>query len=179
MDYLKHCTSTVPSLGSRAPAIDGVLKKLRVSEDVREIMKQHIALVGLDYHRFECTPLDQGLCLLNGMILYPSTGCFLDHAFELLTLLDLHIPTEIDRDVRSKLVVITSDKNTVKSTDRKHMYTRWRRVYQCSCGIDNVVGHHGGKKREISWANVGCGAWFHLTTTHDEENKDSMFSSFI
>jgi hypothetical protein len=66
MDYLRQCTSTVPSLGSRVPASDGILKKLKVSEGVREIMKEHIALVGLDYHRFESTPLGQGLFLLNG-----------------------------------------------------------------------------------------------------------------
>jgi len=52
MDYLRQCTSTVPSLGSQVPASDGVLKKLKVSEGVHEIMKEHIALVGLDYHRF-------------------------------------------------------------------------------------------------------------------------------
>ena len=107
---------------------------------------------------------------------YILLDTFLDHAFELLTQLDMHIPTEIDRDARSKLVIITSDKNSVKSTDKTRTYTRWRRVYQCSCGIDNMVGHHGGKQREISWGNVACGAWFRLTSTH-EDKKDSVFSS--
>jgi hypothetical protein len=44
-----------------APVVDGMLKKLKVSDNVRDVMKDHINVVGLDYHIFTHKPEDQGL----------------------------------------------------------------------------------------------------------------------
>jgi hypothetical protein len=96
-----------------------------------------------------------------------------DCAFELLTELQVHVPSEMTRDACSKLTIITSDGNKIKSKDKKTTYVRYRRLYQCQCGVDNLQGHQAGKKRQIGWKNVGCGFWIWLTTTHDENDASS------
>ncbi|KAJ7165212.1 hypothetical protein C8R46DRAFT_901169 [Mycena filopes] len=61
-----------------------------------------------------------------------------------------HIPAEIDRDVRSKLVIRKSDHNPIAKM----------------CGSNNEVGHHTSKRRDMPRKNVGCGFWIQITTTH-------------
>jgi hypothetical protein len=58
---LKCCAQNVPEPPTRAPAVDGMLKKLKVSDNVRDVMKDHIKVVGLDYRRFTRKLEDQGL----------------------------------------------------------------------------------------------------------------------
>lgn len=112
-------------------------------------MREQISLVGAS-----CS-----LGLLNGA----------DAAFSVLTDLGAHVPdTATHRSSRSKLVIITSDKNNVKSNDKPSTKTfvRYRRVYQCQCGINNHEGHQPSKKRTIPFNNLGCPFWMVLVTTH-------------
>lgn len=146
---LKCRPKNVPEPTMRAPAIDAMLKKLKVSDNVRDVMKDHINVVGLDYRRFTQKTEDQ---------------------VELLTELQVHVPSETTRDAWSKLTIFTSNRNKTKSKDKKTTYVRCRRLYQCQCGVDNLQGHQAGKKRPIGWKNVGCGFWIRLTTTHDEND---------
>ncbi|KAJ7149105.1 hypothetical protein C8R46DRAFT_916478, partial [Mycena filopes] len=95
-------------------------------------------------------------------------GSFADRAFQAFSDFSLHLPNEIDRDARSKLVIVTSTKDTVNSVDKSRKFTRYRAIYQCQCGIDHTSGRLASKKREIAWENVDCGCWFRITTTHYE-----------
>ncbi|KAJ7144005.1 hypothetical protein C8R44DRAFT_915867 [Mycena epipterygia] len=95
------------------------------------------------------------------------------HAFQVFTDFSLHLPAEVDRDARSKLVIITSSSKPVKSKDKTVQYSRYRAIYQCLCGSDHQQGRHASKTREIPWRNVGCGFWLRLTSTHDEHDSDS------
>jgi hypothetical protein len=58
--FLKTRASKVPSVPNKVPAVDGILKKLKVSPDVRAIMQAHILAVGLDYRRFGRAQDEQG-----------------------------------------------------------------------------------------------------------------------
>jgi hypothetical protein len=51
--FLTTCAAQVPSVLYKIPGVDGILKKLKVSPDVKAIMQAHIAAVGLDYRNFE------------------------------------------------------------------------------------------------------------------------------
>ncbi|KAH6906212.1 hypothetical protein BKA70DRAFT_1430142 [Coprinopsis sp. MPI-PUGE-AT-0042] len=92
-----------------------------------------------------------------------------DAVFALLTELGAHVPdTATHRSSRSKLAIITSDKNPIKSNGKPSTKTfvRYCRLYQCQCGINNHEGHQPSKKRTIPYDNVGCPFWMLLVTTH-------------
>lgn len=67
----------VPPIPDRLPVPGGILKKLKVSDDIRTIMAEHIKLVGLDHQRFTRRAEDQGK---------PSIFTFLVWAFYLTLL---------------------------------------------------------------------------------------------
>jgi hypothetical protein len=104
---------------------------------------------------------------------YRSQSADSDHAFQVLTNFSLHLPNEIERDVRSKLVIVTSNKTSVNSKDKSISFIHCRAIYQCQCGSDNTDGRLASKKREMPWENVDCGSWFRLTTTHYDMDTDS------
>ncbi|KAJ7153245.1 hypothetical protein C8R46DRAFT_830330, partial [Mycena filopes] len=93
-------------------------------------------------------------------------------AFQAFTDFSLHLPNEINRDARSKLVIVTSLRDSVNSVDKSRKLTRYRAIYQCQCGADHTSGRLASKKREMAWENVECGCWFRITTTHYEPSKD-------
>ncbi|KAJ6479681.1 hypothetical protein C8R45DRAFT_872726, partial [Mycena sanguinolenta] len=121
-----------------------------MNDIARSAVLHHIETVGLDIMRFSNSPADQ------------------DAAFQAFTDFGLHLPHEIDRNARSKLVIITSTKDTVNSLDKSRKFTRYRAIFQCQCGSDHTDGRLASKKREMAWENVDCGCWFRLTTTHYE-----------
>ncbi|KAJ7038624.1 hypothetical protein C8F04DRAFT_1324520 [Mycena alexandri] len=95
----------------------------------------------------------------------------------------MHIPSEIQRDARSKLVIVSSDHNRIKCYDPRTKKTdpanpikleRWRRIYQCTAGSDNRAGHHAGKRRDMPRKDVGCPFWVKLTTTHHGDGDESI-----
>ncbi|KAF7332853.1 hypothetical protein MVEN_02390300 [Mycena venus] len=142
-----------------------ILKSLRISQDVKAVIEEHARLVGVESRRFSSSQDDQ------------------DQALELIVSLNMHIPSDIKRDARSKLVITTSDHNSVNWYDPQKKkanasnpvkFERWRRVYQCMAGSDNTTGHHAGKRRDMSWKDVGCPFWIKLTSTHHGRKDDSM-----
>ncbi|KAK6968940.1 hypothetical protein R3P38DRAFT_3244434 [Favolaschia claudopus] len=97
------------------------------------------------------------------------------NACEMFSDLGLYIPP--DRDVRSKLAIVTSDSDKctslAKDPTKIRQFLRIRRIFQWQCGADHEDGRHASKKRQIGWENVGCGAYFRLTSTHDVADKES------
>ena len=85
----------------------------------------------------------------------------------------VHIPNEIDRDIRSKYSIrhtssslvhmktVTFVKGQLKGRELK----RYVRFYQCLCGSDSSPD-----RRLIPWKDVGCFSWIRLVTTHDEND---------
>ena len=84
----------------------------------------------------------------------------------------VHIPNEIDRDIRSKYSIRHTSSSLV------HMKTvtfvkgqkgrelkRYVRFYQCLCGSDSSPD-----RRLIPWKDVGCFSWIRLVMTHDEND---------
>ena len=84
----------------------------------------------------------------------------------------VHIPNEIDRDIRSKYSIWHTSSSLV------HMKTvtfvkgqkgcelkRYIRFHQCLCGSDSSPD-----QRLIPWKDVGCFLWIHLVTMHDEND---------
>ncbi|KAJ6557679.1 hypothetical protein B0H19DRAFT_946319, partial [Mycena capillaripes] len=145
---LRKLVAKVPPLTNRKADAKGSLAKLRMSDIARKAALEHIVIVGVDKFRFSNSPTDQ------------------DYAFQVFTDFDLHLPNEVDRDVRSKLVIVTSTKDSVTSKDKTTTFTRYRALYQCQCGTDHTAGRHASKKREMAWGNVDCRCWFRVTTTH-------------
>lgn len=105
-------------------------------------------------------------------LLFESDIPIIAHAFEIMTQFNLHLPSEIDRDARSKMAIVNSSPEKSKSKDGTLFFTRRRTIYQCQCGTDHEDGRLASKKRQMGWENVGCGAWFRLTSTHDEHDVD-------
>ncbi|KAJ7141981.1 hypothetical protein C8R46DRAFT_1233414 [Mycena filopes] len=120
----------VPPLTKKKLDPKGIIRKLRMNDSAREAALQHIEAMGMDTLRFSNSSADQ------------------DRAFQAFTDFSLHLPNEINRDARSKLVIVTSLRD--------------------SCGAD----HTSGRLREMAWENVECGCWFRITTTHYEPSKD-------
>ncbi|KAK7022507.1 hypothetical protein R3P38DRAFT_3317690 [Favolaschia claudopus] len=146
-------------------SVASLLKALRISEDAKLVIDQQARSLGLDCRRFGPEQIQQ------------------DEALELITSLNMHIPTEVKRDARSKLVIVSSDHNSVnwydpvkKKADPTNpvKFERWRRLYQCTAGSDNTTGHHAGKRRDMSWQDVGCPFFVKLTSTHHGKKDDSM-----
>ncbi|KAJ6512098.1 hypothetical protein C8R47DRAFT_1207449 [Mycena vitilis] len=112
---------------------------------------------------------------------FGGTPSVISDAFEIFTDLCLYIPPE--RDVRSKLSIVTTDSDPCKSKakDRTKIrsFTRYRRLYQCQCGADNHDGRHASEDREMGWENVGCGAWYRLTSTHDTPDKKDKTTHYL
>lgn len=92
---------------------------------------------------------------------------FLDCAFEFINRLGIHIPDEVDRDVRSKLSIRRSEHSKCGPNKK---YTRWTRIYQCLCGTDHAEGRFSTAKRQIGWENVACTMYAKVITTHDENH---------
>ncbi|KAJ6557769.1 hypothetical protein B0H19DRAFT_945764 [Mycena capillaripes] len=100
----------------------------------------------------------------------------------------MHIPTEIKRDVRSKLVIVHSDHNSVnwynstrKKTDPSNStkFELWHGAYQCTAGSDNTTGHHTGNHRDMPWKDVGCMFWVKLISTHHGKKDGTNLHLFI
>ncbi|KAJ7136679.1 hypothetical protein C8R44DRAFT_608573, partial [Mycena epipterygia] len=135
--------SQVPRIPpTRQVKITSALKALKLAPATRDAMMEHIDAVGLDVRRFTASITEQ------------------DSAVQLLIQMGAHVPEELDRDARSKLVIRTSYHSPIA---RK--FTRWQRVYQCTCSSDNEQGHQPSKRRDMPWQNVGCEFWIH------QENK--------
>jgi hypothetical protein len=93
----------------------------------------------------------------------------LDEGYKMFLSLGLHIPHEIDRDVRSKYSIRTSASKPVHAKtavkgERGRELTRWTRTYQCLCGSDSET------RRLIGWKNIHCCSWIRMVTTHDEKD---------
>ncbi|KAJ7748874.1 hypothetical protein B0H16DRAFT_1319578, partial [Mycena metata] len=128
-----------------------ILKHLRITDDAKTVIEEHARLVGVDCRTFATDQIAQ------------------DSALELILSLNMHIPSEIKRDARSKLVIVNSDHNFCQLKQEKSnpiKFERWRRIYQCTGGCDNTVGHHALNRRDMSWKDVKCPFWVKLTTTH-------------
>ncbi|KAJ7188449.1 hypothetical protein C8R46DRAFT_879117, partial [Mycena filopes] len=128
---------------TRTVRVASLLSALKVPPETRDAMQEHADTIGYDCRRFVGSLKQQ------------------DDALQLLIQMGAHIPAEIDRDVRSKLVIRKSDHNPIAK-----IFTRWKRLYQCMCGSNNEVGHQASKRRDMPWKNVGCGFWIQVTTTH-------------
>ncbi|KAJ6459149.1 hypothetical protein C8R47DRAFT_994808, partial [Mycena vitilis] len=144
----------VPALTERKLDPESILKKLRMTDAARTAALHHIKHVGIDSMRFSNSPADQ------------------DRAFQVVTDFGLHLPNEVERDVRSKLAIVTSNSVPSKSKDKTTIFTRYRAIYQCQCGTDHADGRHASKKRQMPWENVDCGCWFRITTTLHGQNDD-------
>ncbi|KAJ7458973.1 hypothetical protein FB451DRAFT_1046462, partial [Mycena latifolia] len=151
---IQHAIANVPPLTKKAVDPESILRKLRMTENARNAALSHIKTIGVDSMRFTNSIEDQV------------------HAFQVFTDLALHLPPEIERDARSKLVIITSNSVPLKSKDKQINFTRTRTIFQCQCGIDNHDGRHASKTREMGWEDVGCGAWMRVTSTHDKRDSD-------
>ncbi|KAM6503401.1 hypothetical protein JOM56_000344 [Amanita muscaria] len=130
---------------------DSIPSCLELNDTSRQVMQAHIELIGLDKHRFLHTVKEQ------------------DQAYEMFISLGLHIPHEIDRDVRSKYSIRTSASKPVHAKtavkgQRGRELTRWTRIYQCLCGSDSEA------RRLIGWKNVHCCVWIQTVTTHDDKS---------
>ncbi|KAF6756530.1 hypothetical protein DFP72DRAFT_1066421 [Ephemerocybe angulata] len=151
----------------RTPSTTAIVKKLRVSSEVRTLIEHEIKTLGVHYHHFHGNQEDQ------------------DTATQLIGELNLHIPkvATYERDARSKLAILDSDHNAIKSSDSKLdiEFQRYRRLYQCQSGTDNQLGRHASKTCHIPWENVGCGFWAWLTTTQlkvgtEEEQSEVLIT---
>ncbi|KAG1777869.1 hypothetical protein EV702DRAFT_1196667 [Suillus placidus] len=116
----------VPALRKANSKLSVPFSKLSFSEKTMEALHSHIDTVGLDNQRFDHSA--EGQCT----------------AFKLLSSLSLHIPDEIERDVRSKYSIRSTDCKEVKGKVKnpRHIYTRCTRIYQCKkmlC-IDEIAG---------------------------------------
>ncbi|KAK7014180.1 hypothetical protein R3P38DRAFT_3322138 [Favolaschia claudopus] len=158
-------SATWHKLLPHVPPLTSLLKALRISEDAKLVIDQQARSLGLDCRRFGPEQIQQ------------------DEALELITSLNMHIPTEVKHDARSKLVIVSSDHNSVnwydpvkKKADPTNLvkFKRWRRLYQCMAGSDNTTGHHAGKRRDMSWQDVGCPFFVKLTSTHHGKKDDLM-----
>ncbi|KIL54860.1 hypothetical protein M378DRAFT_18475 [Amanita muscaria Koide BX008] len=128
---------------------------LDLTDATRTIIEQHISLVGLDKHLFAHTIDDQ------------------NRAYHMLTTQGLHIPNEIDRDIRSKYSIwhtsssIVHMKTFAKGQKGREL-KRYVRCYQCLCGTDSSQD-----RRLIPWKDVSCFSWIRLVTTHDENDENT------
>jgi hypothetical protein len=84
----------------------------------------------------------------------------------------VHIPNEIDRDIRSKYSIRHTSSSLVHMKtvtfvkgQKGHELKRYVRFYQCLCGSDSSPD-----RRLIPWKDVGCFSWIRLVTTHDEND---------
>ncbi|KAG1743911.1 hypothetical protein EDB19DRAFT_1927409 [Suillus lakei] len=147
----------VPALRKANSKLSVPFSKLSFSEKTMETLHLHIDSVGLDCKRFDHSA--EGQCT----------------AFKLLSSLGLHIPDEIQRDVRSKYSIRSTDRKEVKGKVKNphHIYTRCTRIYQCLCGTDHQAGKRPSKDRQIGWENVACISWIKIVSTHDEMDKNS------
>ncbi|KAG1744356.1 hypothetical protein EDB19DRAFT_2023821 [Suillus lakei] len=147
----------VPALRKANSKLSVPFSKLSFSEKTMETLHLHIDSVGLDCKRFDHSA--EGQCT----------------AFKLLSSLGLHIPDEIQRDVRSKYSIRSTDCKEVKGKVKnpRHIYTRCTRIYQCLCSTDHQAGKRPSKDRQIGWENVACISWIKIVSTHDEMDKNS------
>ncbi|KAJ7763028.1 hypothetical protein B0H16DRAFT_1661803 [Mycena metata] len=168
---LPNLIRNVPALTKKKLDPKGIIKKLRMNDTARDAALHHIEAMGMDTMRFSNSPKDQGNS--HQLPSIPIT--------EILTFTDfsLHLPNEINRDARSKLVIVTSIKDTVNAVDKSRKLTRYRAIYQCQCGSDHTSGRLASKKREMAWENVDCGCWFRITTTHYEPSTDASTSAHM
>ncbi|RDB27252.1 hypothetical protein Hypma_004515 [Hypsizygus marmoreus] len=132
---------------------------LDLTEESRQLMQAHIDLVSLDKHLFLHTIEKQ------------------NEAFEMLIDLGLHVPNEIERDVRSKYSIRTSASSSVHAKaavkgEKGPTLKRWVRTYQCLCGSDSL----GKERRLISWRNVCCCSWIRVVTTHEDSPGGRMLT---
>ncbi|KAF6743783.1 hypothetical protein DFP72DRAFT_827164 [Ephemerocybe angulata] len=175
--------AAVKSPPKRTPSTTAIVKKLRVSSEVRTLIEHEIKTLGVHYHHFRGNQEDQGqyLFFLSSRLSQKSP----DTATQLIGELNLHIPkvATYERDARSKLAILDSDHNAIKSSDSKldMEFQRYRRLYQCQSGTDNQLGRHASKTRHIPWENVGCGFWARLTTTQlkvgtEEEQSEVLIT---
>ncbi|KAJ7289591.1 hypothetical protein C8J57DRAFT_1445548 [Mycena rebaudengoi] len=149
--------SQVPKLPlPRKTKTSPIPQVLKVSPEERKSMEERERVFGLDFRQFT-NAIDQQ-----------------DSALELLISLGAHIPSEITRDVCSKLVIRTSDSNDINSINKNTKFVRWRRIYQCICGSDHQEGNRAGTRRDMPYQNVGCAFWIKLTTTH--HGKDMILT---
>ncbi|KAF9467067.1 hypothetical protein BDZ94DRAFT_1305568 [Collybia nuda] len=77
---LKNKANDVLELSNCPTPANGVIKKLRVSDEIWALMQSQAQTLGVDYRKFGRTQAEQ------------------DEAFEFLTELEVHIPVEIERD---------------------------------------------------------------------------------
>ncbi|KAG0707973.1 hypothetical protein DFH29DRAFT_994602 [Suillus ampliporus] len=131
--------------------------KLSFSEKTMEALHLHIDSVGLDCQRFNHSA--EGQCM----------------AFKLLSSLGLHIPDEIQCDVRSKYSIHSTDHKEVKGKVKNshHIYTHCTQIYQCLCGTDHQAGKRPSKDQQIGWENITCISWIKIVSTHDDMDKNS------
>ncbi|KAJ3515621.1 hypothetical protein NMY22_g14404 [Coprinellus aureogranulatus] len=127
---------------------------IRLSEQAWEVVKHHVATVGIERKRYEYTAKDQSAALL----LFNSLG--------------LYLPGDDDypRDVQNKFSIVkTVPKDITKRGTSKEpaKYKRFIRYFQCQCGADEKCGRRATEKRQMPWRNVGCLVWVKLVTTHE------------
>ncbi|GJE99150.1 hypothetical protein PsYK624_153970 [Phanerochaete sordida] len=140
---------------------EAVPRHLRLSEEERRAVADHIAAVGADGRRYEYTPEDQ------------------DAAFDTLEELRVHVPGFSLRDVNSKLSIQYSTHSSINTTRKNasgdpETVWRWTRIYQCACSINNESGFRPSKKRLVGWKKAGCMCWIRVVSTHESGSvKDS------
>ncbi|KAF6747490.1 hypothetical protein DFP72DRAFT_1149006 [Ephemerocybe angulata] len=128
--------------------------------DSKQVEEDEVRSLGVRYHHFKGTQEEQ------------------DSAIQLIGELSLHIPrvATYERDARSKLTILESDSNPLKSNhpELDVTFQRYRRTYQCQSGADNTQGHHASRTRNMPWEDLGCGFWARMTTTQLTVGKDEV-----
>jgi hypothetical protein len=137
---------------------------LALNSEERGQLQSHLDLVGVDRHRFDYTQEDQGVYLpyLNSLG-HSCAYMLLDHAFHLLSDLNLHLGiNDIPRNAQSKMSIMYSD-----SGKPNKKYTQWTHLYQCLCRTNHEEGRYPSKKRFRPWKNVKCDMYAWVTSMDD------------
>ncbi|KAJ3566546.1 hypothetical protein NP233_g6934 [Leucocoprinus birnbaumii] len=144
---------------------------LRLSSESQEALEVHIAAVGLETRCYNYSTVSQ-IPPFAVQLKVLTVFMFADNALQLIAQLDLHIPEQDGRDIQSKVAIQWSDKKTIHSkTHAGIQFICQTHYYQCQCGTDNTAGTHASKKRQMSWANVGCLFWAKLDMFHNHSTK--------
>lgn len=172
IDKWETYAKSVKATPNRMPTKVNFLKKLRITPEARALIETEIAEVGVEYHHFKGTRLEQGTILFHVTVpnFQISEYVVVDAAQHLLPELSIHIPNVVnwsEQDARSKLVIIESDAKPLKPINKNldAQFIRHRRVYQCQSGIDHTIGHQASNTRMRPWENIHCPFWAKLTTT--------------
>ena len=145
----------VPKLRAQNKAKTEAPKHLQLSEEYHVALNKHIEATGTYSSIIQLTKVTAAFYM-------SVTKKVIDHAFQILARLQLHLPGVFPWDVHSKLSIHYSD--SIKKVKARNNVLPF---HQCVCGSSG-----SSECQLMSWKDVRCITWVKLITTHEDKDGE-------